>query len=82
VGGALQWWQLWVTSAGADCYECGMQLLFMAGENAQLIVVTIAFSSSEFALSNNVIVLFVAIVVSVEINRRHYSQSDLHTILH
>jgi len=40
-GGAFQQSQLWVTSTGADCYECGMQLLFMAGESAQLMVVTV-----------------------------------------
>jgi len=32
VRGALKQWQ-WVTSAGADFYECIMQLLFIAGEN-------------------------------------------------
>ena len=32
--------------------------------------------SREFALSNSVMVLFVSVVVSTEINRRHYFQSD------
>ena len=35
------------------------------------------FCSREFALSNCVIVLFVSVVVSMEINRGHYFQSDL-----
>ena len=37
------------------------------------------FYSWEFALSSNVIVLFVSVVVSVEINRKHYFWSNLHT---
>ena len=36
------------------------------------------FCSCKFALSNSVIVLFVSVVVSMEINRRHYFQSDWH----
>ena len=36
-----------VVSAGMDFDECGMQLLFIAGENAQLMVVTV--------LKNNVL---------------------------
>ena len=39
----------------------------------------IVFSSWEFALSNSVIGLFVSVVISMEINRRHYFRSDLHT---
>jgi len=38
----------------------------------------IAFCSWEFALSNSVIVLFVSVVVSMEIKRRHYFRSSLH----
>ena len=38
------------------------------------------FCSWEFALSNSVITLFVFVVVSMEINRRHYFWSDLHNI--
>jgi len=33
------------TSADADLYECSMQLLFTAGENAQLMVVAVLKSS-------------------------------------
>jgi len=40
------------------------------------------FCSQEFALSNSVIVLFVSIVVSMEINRRHYFRSGLRTYIH
>ena len=35
----------WVTSTSEDLYEPSMQLLFTAGENAQLVVVT-AFKNS------------------------------------
>ena len=37
----------------------------------------IVFCSWEFDLSNSVIVLFGSVIVSMEINRRHYFQSDL-----
>jgi len=42
VGGALQQWQQqqWLTSTGADIYECGIQALFIAAENAHLMVLT------------------------------------------
>jgi len=56
------------------------RLLFIAGKNAQLMVVTmlkIVFCSWEVALSNSALVLFVAIVVSMETNRKHYFRSDL-----
>lgn len=36
---------LWVTSAGVDCYKHGMQLLFITGENAQLMMVDILKNS-------------------------------------
>ena len=35
----------------------------------------------EFALSNSDSVLFVSVVVSMEINRRYYFQSDLRTYM-
>jgi len=46
----------------------------------QQMVVTVerVFCSWEFALSNSVIVLFVSVEVSMEINRRHYFQDNLH----
>ena len=37
----------------------------------------IVFYIWEFVLSNSVVVLFISVVVSVEINRRHYIQADL-----
>ena len=71
VSGAFQqWWQQqWSTSTGADLYKRGIQLLFTAGEGAQLVVVTVLkslFCSWEFALPNGVIVLFVPVVFSRE----------------
>lgn len=41
LGGAFQEWQQWVTSIGADFKSTACRLLFMAGENAQRMVVTI-----------------------------------------
>ena len=54
------------------------RLLYITGENAELKVVTVekVFYSREFPLSNTVIVLFVTVVVSMEINRRHYFQCN------
>ena len=74
-----QWWQ-WqlVISAGTDFYEHGMQALQLwwkclaNGGDCW----TIVFCGWEFYLSNSVIVLFVPVVVSMEINNRHYFQSD------
>jgi len=45
VGGAFQQWQQWVTSAGAEFCERGMQPLSIAGENAELTVVTMLKNS-------------------------------------
>ena len=39
------------------------------------------FVVGEFALSHSIIVSLYLLVVSIEINRRHYFQSDLHTFL-
>ena len=63
-------------SAGADFYECGMQALVHCWRKC------IAIGDDyvqKFALSNSVIVLFVSIVVSKEINRRHYFWSGPRT---
>ena len=70
-----------VPSIGTDIYEHSMQLLFIAGENAQLMVVIVlktVFCSQEFTLSNSATVLFVSVVAFTEKNRRHYFQSNLH----
>ena len=40
MGGVFQQLGLWVTSADADFCECGMLALSIAGENAELTVVT------------------------------------------
>ena len=47
VGGAFQqWWQWqWVTSAGADFYKHSTQLLFTAGVNEELVVMTVLKNS-------------------------------------
>ena len=62
------------------------RLLFStAGKNAQLMMVTIekqCFVAANLSLSNSVIVLFVFVAVSLEINRRHYFQSNLHSLVH
>ena len=72
----------WVTFAGSDFYKHSMQSLvhrwWKCRANGGDYNVKM-FYSCEFALSNNVIVLFVSVVVSIEINRRHYFQSYLCT---
>ena len=47
VGGPFQQrrQQQWVTSTGADLYERGMLLLFIAGKNAELMVVIVLKNS-------------------------------------
>ena len=86
VGGAFQHWWQWYGRQAA--LQMAMQiftstacwLLFIAGEIASLMVVTILRNSvelREFALSNSVIVLFVSVVVSREINRKCFFQSTL-----
>jgi hypothetical protein len=74
----------WATSDGADFYERGMQALvhrwrkcISSGGDC---VKKIVFCSQEFALLNSVTMLSVSVVVSMEINRRHYFQSDPHII--
>mgnify|MGYP001856524073 CR=1 FL=1 len=65
---------------GQPC-TVGMQALVHCWEHAQLMAASMlkkVFFSWEFTLSNSVIVLFIAVVVSMETNRRHYFQSDLH----
>ena len=77
VGGAFQqrWQWQWITSSAADLEECSMQALvhhwwkcIANGGDCWKIV----FCSWEFALSNSVVVLFVSVVFSMEINKRHY----------
>ena len=67
--------KVWVNSIGADFYEHGIQALVhrwwkciaSSGDWWKT-----ASYSWEFSLSNNVLVFFVSVVVSMEINRRHY----------
>ena len=55
------------------------RLLFMAGENRWWwLCWKGVFCSWEFALSNSVIVLFVSIVVSMEINKRRYFWNNVY----
>ena len=72
-----------ITVAGADFYFCSMQALFQCWQkcitNGGDYVEKIVFCRWEFALSNRVTVLFVAIVVSMEINKKHYFWSNLHS---
>ena len=59
------------------------RLLLITNKNAQLMVVIMLnnnLCSWEFALSTSGIVLFASAALFVEINRRHYFWSDLHSI--
>ena len=82
VGGVVQqWWhQQWLTSAGADFYDHGMQAFVQDWQqciaNGADYVAEQCFVT-EFSLSNSFIVLFASVAVSTEINRRHYFSSDL-----
>jgi len=60
------------------------RLIFIPAENAELAVVTAGKQQipSYKTLSNSVIVLFVAVVVSMDINRRYYFQSNLYIFPH
>ena len=69
-----------VTSAGADCYECSMQALVPCWQNAQLMMATVLNSSWVFILLCSVLVLFVPVVVSMEIKRRHLFGSNLRSL--
>ena len=64
-----------ITSTDADFNERSMQVLVHCLRkcigNGDLT------NSREFVLSNQVIVLFVYFIVSMEINRRHYFQNNL-----
>jgi len=62
-----------------DCYCLSMQALVPHCQKCIDCVEKIVFCSWEFALLYSVIVLSVSVVVSMEINGRHYFQSDLHT---
>ena len=69
-----------VISSGADFYEGSMQALVHRCSESKANggdCWKIVFCSWEFALLNSDTVLFVSVVVSMEISRSHYYQSDL-----
>ena len=82
VGGAFQQWQQQqcVTSASAEFYKhsihtvvhCSWKCVADSSDCWKIL-----FCSWEFALSNNIIVLFVSVDASREISRRQYFQRDL-----
>ena len=62
------------------CINTAWRLSFVAGKKAKLIMLTMLktyCSVAENLLYPSVILFFAVVVVSVEINRRHYFQSDL-----
>jgi len=86
-----QMWALWGWVVRFSSGDCGSpllvkifafvacRLLFIVGEHSKwwCLCWKTMFGSWEFAQSNSVTVQFVAVWVSMEINRRHYFQSDL-----
>lgn len=70
-----------VASTGTGFYEHDMNALVHHWQkclvNGGDFVEKIVFCSNELSLSNRVIMLFVVVVVSIEINRWYYFQSDL-----
>ena len=81
-GGAFhqrQQWQ-WVTTAGADFYKHSMQALihcwWKCTANGGYCVEKM-FCSCKFTLLSSIVVLFLLILVSMEIIRRHYFWSNL-----
>jgi len=71
VGGAFQQWQQRSPPLMQIFTSAACRLLFITGENVQLMVVTVE-KPCFVALSKSVIMLFVSVVISMEINRRHY----------
>lgn len=72
-----------VTSTGARFYKHNTQGLIhwwwmCINSTGSDCVEKIVFCSWEFALSSSVVVHVVSAVVSMEINRRHYFQSNIH----
>jgi len=71
----------WVTLFGADFHECIIKALVHCWQKMHSqwwwLCGKMMFWSWEFALSNSVIVLFVSVGVSIEMNRRHCFWSNL-----
>ena len=74
-----------ILDSHADFYEHSMQVLFHRWLKCMVSVGDFVekwyFVVGEFALSHSIIVSLYLLVVSIEINRIHYFQSDLHTFL-
>ena len=90
VGGAIQQWRK--QCEGQAMSPVAMQifmstkcrLLSIAGENTQLMVVIVLkkqcfVAEKTFSIKNSVTMFFVFVVVSTEINKRHYTWSSLCT---
>ena len=84
-----QWGGRWCISAvatvghssGADFYGCTMQALVHWWQKWMADGVDCTekeCSAAELALSNSIILLFVSVVISMEINRRHYFWNNLY----
>ena len=78
----VRWWVVTAT-VGHLCWRRYLQacrLLSIAGENAQLLVVTFlkksVFQQGSYFIKNSVIMLTVSVVVSTEINRSPYFQNN------
>ena len=68
VGGVFhQWWQ-----------RCESQAMTARLSHQKMKSISIVICRWEFALTSSIIVVFVSVVVSMEINRKHYFLSDLH----
>lgn len=71
--GLLHWFRcLWARHAGS-CSSVAKMHSYWWWECWKTV-----FCSWAYALSNSVVVLFVFVIISVDINRRHYFQRDLH----
>ena len=82
VGSAFQQWSQWcerqaMFQTAMKIFECRIQNLVHCWQKCIVNGVTLLKNSSWE--SNSVIVFFVAVVVSMEINRKHYFQSNLCT---
>ena len=83
VGGAFQQWQQWhwITSTDTHFYEQGMQVLvhcwWKCIANGSDYVEKQGFVAENLLYQRVIVVLFVAVVVSKEINKMHYFWSNM-----